>query len=715
MSDTKKNSDYTGANVRVLRGLEAVRKRPGMYIGDTEVKGLHHCLWEIVDNSVDEAMAGFANEINVKLFKDGSAEVSDNGRGIPIDIHPEEGIATATVVMTVLHAGGKFENENEESAYRTSGGLHGVGASVVNALSSRFTMTIERDGGMYYQEFRDGGEPVKDLAKVGASKRTGTAIRFMPDFTIFKTDDENEAMEFSQKIVRQSLATRAYLNPGLKIVFEDERDGFTCEWLAESFGEILDIISDNRSTPILPTQVASQKINTDKGQVEVDIAFRLHVERASVISSYANNIQTPQGGSHDSGFRSALLRACNRYADENKLTKEPFIADDVREGLVAAVSVKVTEPKFSGQTKEKLANQEASGPVQQVTYQMLMKFFEENPKEAKNVIQRMERAARARAAAEKARDQVERKNPLSVGTLPGKLADCQSSNPEECELYLVEGDSAGGSAKQGRERFNQAILPLKGKPSNVLRLKDMAKALESEEIDNIVQAMGCGAGPAFNPDKLRYHKLIIMTDADVDGSHIVTLLLTLIHSYMPDLISLGHVYVAMPPLYKVTKGKSAGIWLQNDEALEKFFETNVRSSYEVQRFKGLGEMNPDQLWETTMNPETRSLMQLHYSEEGDVFTFAVPSDNAGADVDFGDEDFFNEEEAPEAGNNELNDEDGEKEGGIAEAEEPRKQKAQLAGMDFETDQDVFNVLMGKDVPPRKAFIEQNAIYARIDM
>ena len=707
MSDTKKNSDYTGANVKVLRGLEAVRKRPGMYIGDTEVKGLHHCLWEIVDNSVDEAMAGHASEIRVKLYKDGSAEVSDNGRGIPVDTHPEEGVATATVVMTVLHAGGKFENENEESAYRTSGGLHGVGASVVNALSSRFAMTIERDGGMYYQEFKDGGEPLKALEKVGKSARTGTTIRFLPDFTIFKSEVEGEVMEFNQNTVAQSLATRAYLNPGLKIILDDERDGFHQEWHAESFGEILDIISPNRSTPILPTQAASQKITTDKGVVEVDIAFRLHVERASVISSYANNILTPQGGSHDAGFRSALLRACNRFAEENKLTKEPFIAEDVREGLVAAIAVKVTEPRFSGQTKEKLANPEASGAVQQVTYQTLMTFFEENPKEAKNVIARMERAAKARAAAEKAREQVERKSPLAVGTLPGKLADCQSSNPEECELYLVEGDSAGGSAKQGRERYNQAILPLKGKPANVMRLDDMAKALKSDEIDNIVQAMGCGAGPAFNPDKLRYHKLIIMTDADVDGSHIVTLLLTLIHSYMPDLIRLGHVYVAMPPLFRLRKGKGDAIWIQNEDALEKFFEKHGRQGYEVQRFKGLGEMNPEQLWETTMNPETRSLMQLHYSEEGDHFTFApVPREGA----EFGTDDFFAD---PDNGI------DGELSGGeekeVSDSETPARPKAQFAGMDFETDDDVFNVLMGKEVPPRKEFIEQNASYAKIDI
>lgn len=736
-----KTSDYGGDQIKILRGLEAVRKRPGMYIGDTGVKGLHHCLWEIVDNSVDEAMAGFANEISVTLHTDGSASVSDNGRGIPVDIHHEEKIATATVVMTTLHAGGKFDNENEESAYKKSGGLHGVGASVVNALSAKFEMTIERDGSRYFQAFEDGGKPVKDLKRIGASSEHGTQIRFWPDFTIFKLEEDEDAeMTFLQSIIKQSLSTRAHLNPGLRIKLLDERDGFTQEWFASNFGEILDVISDNRNTPIMPTQTASQIVKSDKGEVEVDIAFRLHGERSGIINSYANNITTPQGGSHDSGFRTAYLRACNRFADENKLAKEAFIADDVREGLVAAISVKVTEPRFAGQTKDKLANPEASTAVHQVTYQRLMRFFEENPKEARQVITRIERAAKARAAAEKARDQVERKNPLSIGTLPGKLADCQSTDPEECELYLVEGDSAGGSAKQGRERKNQAILPLKGKPANVMRVDDMAKALKSEEIDNIIQVLGCGAGPAFDVKRLRYHKLILMTDADVDGAHIVTLLLTLIHCYMPGLITEGHVFVAMPPLYRVRKGKSEGVWIRDDEALEQFFESHGgRGGYEVQRFKGLGEMNPEQLWDTTMNPETRTLMQLHYS---DPETFALtpvtapvsspaatptakpanaeittetiaketPPLTAVLDDPFGD--LFEE---PTPASLTVKTQASVSEVQSCEDESIGEEATANAAPVFKSDDDVFQTLMGKEVPPRRAFIEANATYAQVDI
>ncbi len=648
---------YDGSQIKILEGLEAVRKRPGMYIGDTGKKGYHHCLWEIVDNSIDEHMGGHCDRIEVTLHADGSASVKDNGRGIPVDIHPSAGIATATVVMTVLHAGGKFENETGQSAYKTSGGLHGVGASVVNALSTKFQMDIERDGGKFSQTFENGGKPAGDLQRIGSSSAHGTSIRFWLDRTIFKIEEDEPVPEFDAEIISKSLSTRAHLNPGLCIVFNDEKNGTASEWRAESFAEILDVVSDNRSTPVLPALSSVETVDTKGGQVDVMVAFRVHPERQSAILSFANNIITPQGGTHDAGFRSAVLRAYNKYAEDNKLTKEPFIAEDVREGLVAAVSVRITEPRFAGQTKDKLANTECNGAVSSVTYQLLMKYFEEHPKEAKLAIARAERAAKARNAAEKARDMVERKNPLQVGTLPGKLADCQEEDPALCELYLVEGDSAGGSAKQGRDRKFQAILPLKGKPLNVWKLDDVAKGLKSEEIQNIIQVLGCGAGPSFDLEKLRYHKIIFMTDADVDGSHIVTLLLTLFHSYAPGLIENGHVYIGMPPLYRVSKGKGDPHWIIDDAALEEFFATHGgKEGWSVQRFKGLGEMNPEQLWETTMDPAKRKLKRVAYPE-------------------------YN----PEAGSG----------------------KSQSDSL--------FELLMGDEVPPRRAFIEERAGFANLDV
>ena len=654
MSDTP--AAYDGSQIKILEGLEAVRKRPGMYIGDTGKKGYHHCLWEIVDNSIDEHMGGHCNRIEVTLHADGSASVKDNGRGIPVDTHPSAGIATATVVMTVLHAGGKFENESGQSAYKTSGGLHGVGASVVNALSTRFLMEIERDGGKFSQTFENGGKPVADLKRVGSSGGHGTYIRFWPDRSIFKIEEDEPIPEFDAEIITKSLSTRAHLNPGLTIAFNDEKTGTASEWRADSFAEILDVISDNRSAPVLPPLSAVETVQTKAGDVDVMVAFRVHAERQSTIMSFANNIITPQGGTHDAGFRSAILRAYNKYAEENKLIKDPFIAEDVREGLVAAVAVRITEPRFAGQTKDKLANTECNGAVSSATYQVLMKFFEEHPKEAKLAIARAERAAKARTAAEKARDLVERKSPLQVGTLPGKLADCQEEDPALCELYLVEGDSAGGSAKQARDRKTQAILPLKGKPLNIWRISDVAKGLKSEEIQNIAQVLGCGAGPSFDLSKLRYHKIIILSDADVDGAHIRTILLTLFHGYMPGLIENGHVYIGMPPLYRVSKGKGAPNWILDDAALEQFFATHGgKEGWDVQRFKGLGEMNPEQLWETTMDPANRKLMQIAYSQPD-------PS-NAGV----------------------------------------------------HPDDATFDLLMGDEVPPRRAFIEERAGFANLDI
>ena len=643
---------YDGSKIKVLEGLEAVRKRPGMYIGDTGVKGAHHCLWEIVDNSIDEAMGGHCDRIEVTLHADGSATVSDNGRGIPVDLHPKKKIATATLVLTVLHAGGKFENAEGEAAYKTSGGLHGVGASVVNALSSWFEVSIERDGGLYEQRFEQGGIPVAALKRTGSSPRHGTTVRFALDPTIFRIEEGDPEPRLDAQTIARSLQMRAHLNPGLTIAFNDEAAATNQTWCAQSFAEILDVVSDNRSPPVLRPLSTSEKVDTKSGPVEVMIAFRIHDQRIKSTLSFANGVVTPQGGTHDAGFRAALLKAYNKYGEDNKLIKEPLTAEDVQEGLVAAIAVRITEPRFSGQTKDKLANTECSGAVSSVTYQLLSRFFEENPKEAKNAVTRAERAARARAASEKARELVERKSPLAIGALPGKLADCQESDPAQCELFIVEGDSAGGSAKQGRDRRIQAILPLKGKPLNVQRLEDFARGLQSEEISNIVQVLGCGAGPSFNPGKLRYHKVVIMCDADVDGSHIATLLLTLAHRYMPGLIAGGHVFVAMPPLYRVRKGKSDAIWIRDDAELDAFFlARGGREGWDVQRFKGLGEMNPEQLWETTMNPETRSLMEVAYSAP----------------------------ETPDA------------------------------------DESTFELLMGSEVPPRRAFIEENATYARVDI
>jgi DNA gyrase subunit B len=639
-------NNYSGSSIKVLKGLEAVRKRPGMYIGDTGTKGYHHCLWEIVDNSVDEHMGGHCNKIDVTLHTDGSASVRDFGRGIPVDIHKEEGISAATVVMTVLHAGGKFENENGESAYKTSGGLHGVGASCVNALSSRFEMDIWRDGAHWSQVFSE-GIPLDTLARLEDSKEHGTQIRFYLDRTIFKDEDGETRPDFDEAIIMKSLATRAFLNPGLTINYTNEITGTSKTWLSDSFIDILDEIGSNRSETVMHAITFNDKVSTDNGDVEVMVALRYQKDRDNIIASFANNITTPQGGTHENGFRMALHRVINRYGEEKNILKEAVLMEDIREGLTAAVSVRVTEPRFAGQTKEKLANSECTKAVSQTTQKFIETFFEENPNIAKGVVQRAMLAAKAREAGEKARATVERKSVLSLGGLPGKLADCQSGDPIECELYIVEGDSAGGSAKQGRDRKFQAILPLKGKPLNVQKTDDVTRGLKSEEIQNIAQVIGCGVGGAFDLEKLRYHKIVIMTDADVDGAHITTLLLTLFHKFTPELIQNGHVYAAMPPLYRVSKGRGEPNWIANDQALEDFFLDKNRNQWDVQRFKGLGEMNPEQLWDTTMNPATRSLMQVQYE-------------------------------------------------------------------DFDNENPTFELLMGDEVAPRRAFIEERAGYANVD-
>ncbi len=643
---------YSGSDIKILKGLEPVRQRPGMYIGETNEKGMAHLVKEIFDNSVDEAIAGYCDTIKVEIGPDGYASIEDNGRGIPVDIHPEEGISAATLVFTKLHAGGKFNNAGE-SGYKVSGGLHGVGASVTNALSRKLIVEIFRNGKHYRQEFEKGIAQT-DLEVVGEvpEDKTGTKVSFWVDFTIMKDDeDEDKQLEWDVERIKDFLSSSSYLNPKLKIIFKDGVDDKTYEWMANSFSEILDVITPSgMKERILPVLSENTIVETKKGNVEVDLAFTLHVGRGFVIQSYANGVITPQGGSHETGFKTALLRAVNNYGENAGILKEKLSAEDVREGVVAAIAVKVVEPRFANQTKDKLQNSECNGAVSSVTYKLLSEYFEENPKEAKAVVHRALQAQKARLAAEKASEMVNRKSPLSIGGLPGKLADCQSTDPAECELYLVEGDSAGGSAKQGRDRNTQAILPLKGKPLNVEKTT-AHKALKSEEIDNIIQVLGCGVLDSFDIEKLKYHKVVIMTDADVDGEHILTLLLTLFHRFMPELIENGHIYVAMPPLYRVKQGKDKVYWIQNDEELEAFFEGKDKSKFNVQRFKGLGEMNPEQLWDTTMNPDTRSLMQISYCDvEGEE----------------------------------------EKDGGV------------------------FDLLMGQKVPPRRAFIEANSDFQHID-
>lgn len=606
---------YDENSIQILEGLSAVRHVPGMYVGDVHKMGFHHLIWEIFDNSIDEAMAGHCSVIHMTIEKNGFITIMDNGRGIPVGIHPVKKISSATLVVTELHAGGKFKNGKKGSGYSTSGGLHGVGASVTNALSSSFEMTIKREGAIWSQVFENGGKPVADIAKGKATKETGTTIRFKPDDTIFTDEDTGGPVQWDKEWIKLSLESRSYLNPGLKIVLTDEVDETEIVFQADKYSDILNSFAKKDAEFFIPVIEATESIDAgEKGIIQVMLAFRYHNARENIIRSYCNNIITPQGGTHESGFRSALLRAINTYGQkEANILKAPLTAEDVREGLYASIAVRVGEPKFRGQTKEQLTNPECTGAVSTVTYRTLMRFFEENPKEAKELIRKAERSSKARLAADKARQMVERKTPLGGSALPGKLADCQSSDPAECELYVVEGDSAGGSAKQGRERFNQAILPLKGKPLNV-RKSEAAKALASEEIQNIVQVLGCGTGKHFDETKLKYHKLVIMTDADVDGEHIITLLLTLIHDFMPKLIELGYVYIAMPPLYRLKRGKDEVHWIQDDEKLNAFFKENDKSKFSLQRFKGLGEMNPEQLWDTTMNPETRSLRQLTYTE-----------------------------------------------------------------------------------------------------
>lgn len=569
--DEQMKKDYGAGNIKVLKGLEAVRKRPGMYIGDTNINGLHHMIYEVVDNSIDEAMAGHCDTIDIELTTDGSAIITDNGRGIPVDIHPTENISAATVVLTVLHAGGKFDKDT----YKVSGGLHGVGVSVVNALSKKLVLNIKRDGKLHRQEFA-AGIPQTDLEIIKTTNRTGTSVEFWPDETIF------EVTQFDRDILAKRFKELAYLNPKITINFKDQRDGFKESYHFE--GGLESFVTDmNKSNPV------SKAVSFSGGEddVIVDFALLYNETYSENLLSFVNNIKTPDGGTHEAGFRTGLTRAITNYIAANASAREKdtkITGDDIREGLIAVVSVKVPEPQFEGQTKGKLGSSYVKPIVQKMSFEVLCKYFEENPNEAKAIMNKALMAARGREAAKKARDLTRKKDSLnSVGTLPGKLADCQSKDPSESEIYLVEGDSAGGSAKQGRDRVFQAILPLRGKILNVEKSR-LDKILKSEEIKNMITAFGCGIGDEFDASKLRYHKIIIMTDADVDGSHIQTLLLTFFFRFLTPIIENGNVYLAQPPLYRYKKGKKE-IYLKDEKALNEFL---IETGIESEDFEGIG-------------------------------------------------------------------------------------------------------------------------------
>ncbi|HEY4650740.1 MAG TPA: DNA topoisomerase (ATP-hydrolyzing) subunit B [Pontibacter sp.] len=642
-------NNYSADSIQVLEGLEAVRKRPAMYIGDIGIKGLHHLVWEVVDNSIDEALAGHCDEINVTINEDNSVTVSDNGRGIPTDFHHKEGRSALEVVMTVLHAGGKFDKDT----YKVSGGLHGVGVSCVNALSTDMHVTVHRGGKVFEQHYNI-GIPAYPVREIGATDRTGTIVTFKPDDSIFTVT------EFKYDTVASRLRELAFLNKGIRINLKDLRelneqgealsDSFYSEGGLKEFVAYLDETREN----LIPEPI---HVESEKNGVPVEIALQYNTSYTENIFSYVNNINTIEGGTHVAGFRRALTRTLKAYAEKSGMLdklKIDIAGDDFREGLTAVISVKVQEPQFEGQTKTKLGNSEVSGAVDVAVGEMLNQFLEENPKEARIIVQKVILAAQARNAARKAREMVQRKNVLSGTSLPGKLADCSDSNPENCEIYLVEGDSAGGSAKQGRDRKFQAILPLRGKILNVEKAQEH-RIYENEEIKNMITAFGVSFGTAegekaLNLEKLRYHKIIIMTDADVDGSHIRTLILTFFFRYMKELIEKGYVYIALPPLYLVKKGKEERYCWSEQDRMEAIADLGKgkEDSVNVQRYKGLGEMNPEQLWTTTMNPDVRSLKQVTIES-------------------------------------------------AAEADH------------------LFSMLMGDEVGPRRDFIERNAKYARIDV
>ena len=595
-------SDYNASQIQILEGLEAVRKRPGMYIGSTGPTGLHHLVYEIIDNSIDEAIGGFCDKIEVVLNQEGSVTVSDNGRGIPVEMHPKANVSSLEVVHTILHAGGKFG----EGGYKMSAGLHGVGASVVNALSEWMQVDVYRDGGHYRQRYHRGipDEPVQRLED---SDRSGTVTTFMPDPEIFT---DTTVFEYETLVYR--MRELAFLNKGLVILFKDEREDSPKETLLSYEGGIADFVMYlNKNRDPLHDKIIY--IGGEKDKIVVEVAMQYHDGYNENIFSYANNINTHEGGSHEAGFKSALTRVINDYARKNNVLKEKdpnLQGEDIREGLTAIISIKIEEPQFEGQTKRKLGNTEVKGIVESLITEELTNFLQENPTQSKKIIEKAVMASRAREAARKARELTRRKNALDSTTLPGKLTDCTSRDPSECELYLVEGNSAGGSAKGGRNPKIQAILPLRGKPLNVEKAR-MDKILGNEEIKSMITAIGCGVGSDFDIEKARYHKIVIMTDADVDGAHIRTLLLTFFYRYMRPLVDNGYVYIAQPPLFKVKlkKDKEKGDYYFYDEIdMRKFIDAYDDNAYEKpQRYKGLGEMNPEQLWETTMDPDNRTL------------------------------------------------------------------------------------------------------------
>ena len=594
---------YEAQNITVLEGLEAVRKRPGMYIGTTSERGLHHLVWEIVDNSVDEALAGYCNKIDVKILPDNIIEVVDNGRGIPTDIHPKYGKSALEIVLTVLHAGGKFENDN----YKVSGGLHGVGVSVVNALSEWLEVEVRKEGNVYYQKYHR-GKPEEDVKIIGSCEASehGTTVRFKADGDIFET------LVYNYFTLSNRLKELAYLNRGLTITLSDLRKDEKKEETYKFDGGILDFLNEivKEETTIIdkPFYVSAEQDN-----VGVDVTFTYTTSQNEVIYSFVNNINTHEGGTHVSGFRTALTRTVNDIAKEMKLIKEKggsFQGTDVREGLVCVISVKIPEPQFEGQTKTKLGNSEVSGIVSNIVGNKLKFYLEDHPKATEKIIEKMLMSKKAREAAKKARELVLRKSNLEVGSLPGKLADCSSKDPSESEIFIVEGNSAGGSAKQGRDRRFQAILPLRGKILNVEK-SGIHKALENAEIRDMITAFGAGFGDDINLEKLRYHKIVIMTDADVDGAHIRTLMLTFFYRHLRELIDEGYIYIAQPPLYKIQAGRAVR-YAYSDEQLKQVTKVleNENRKYTVQRYKGLGEMNPEQLWETTLDPEVRTLLKV---------------------------------------------------------------------------------------------------------
>ncbi|MGL4972379.1 MAG: DNA topoisomerase (ATP-hydrolyzing) subunit B [Culicoidibacterales bacterium] len=617
--------NYDASNIQVLEGLEAVRKRPGMYIGSTSGRGLHHLVWEIVDNSIDEALAGYCSEITIEIHPDNSIAVTDNGRGIPVDIVEKTGRPAVETILTVLHAGGKFGG----GGYKVSGGLHGVGASVVNALSTQLDVTVRRNGNVYFERFHE-GQPEADLAIIGESETTGTTVHFWPDGSIF-----TETTIYDYDTLRNRTRELAFLNKGLKITLADLRTDKSETFYYE--GGIKEYVAYlNRSKQVIDQEVVY--VEGEKSDIIVEIALQYNDGYATNVYSFTNNINTHEGGTHEDGFRRALTRVINGYAQKNNLLKnsdDNLTGDDVREGLVSIISIKHPAPQFEGQTKTKLGNSEVRAIVDRVFSEKFETFLLENPEAAQRIVEKGITAARARVAAKRARELTRRKNVLEVSALPGKLADCSSKNAAASEIYIVEGDSAGGSAKLGRDRKFQAILPLRGKVLNVEKAR-IDKVFANNEIRMMITAFGTGIGEEFNIEKLRYHKIVIMTDADVDGAHIRTLLLTFLYKFMRPLIENGNIYIAQPPLFKVQVGKRIE-YVYSDEELQRVLETfpkNVRPN--LQRYKGLGEMNPDQLWETTMDPDVRTLLQVTMEDamEADMVFSMLMGDDVEPRRDF---------------------------------------------------------------------------------